>query len=353
MALESTCALLLYLEAIKHVMVEKQNKKLKAKGKAATAQPEAKGNPKRKVSGGLTSQVPKKGCSEKFCQRCKAHCGPCQTHNTLDCPCYDSNGKPLEAAAGKPSESNKPYKKFGGDKSMAFMQHMFEAYAKSQKKAGKSKKGKRHDNNSSDSSNSEKETGYDDTGFSVDKHLKIDQPFGTVYLSTVPHLIKVTATAPSDNTRANEIAIKTAKTSKVTAVVAVMRFFCKKRCNLRDAISGDKKLSCQKAESTDVLEENSHGSRNLSLKTRKGWSPKKLASKSKKLELNCTNLKLNSKKTHSDCAKKPDPSVSSGLKVKNKTIRVLLDSGSSGDLLFLKKGSSKCISVTKWVVPQL
>jgi hypothetical protein len=48
----------------------------------------------------------------------------------------------------------------------------------------------------------------------------------------------------------------------------------------------------------------------------------------------------------------PDPSVRSGLYVKNKTIRVLLDSGSSGDLLFIKKGSSKCISVVKWVVPQ-
>ncbi len=72
----------------------------------------------------------------------------------------------------------------------------------------------------------------------------------------------------------------------------------------------------------------------------------------KKLELNCTNLKLNSKKTRSDRARMPDPSVSSGLNVKNKTIRVLLDSGSSGDLLFMKKGSSKCISVVKRVVPQ-
>jgi hypothetical protein len=75
-----------------------------------------------------------------------------------------------------------------------------------------------------------------------------------------------------------------------------------------------------------------------SQKSRKGWILKKLASKSKKLELNCTNLKLNSKRTRSDCAKMPDPSVSSGLYVKNKTIRVLLDSGSSGDLCFMKKG---------------
>ncbi len=65
------------------------------------------------------------------------------------------------------------------------------------------------------------------------------------------------------------------------------------------------------------------------------------------------NSELNSKKTGSDRAKMPDPSISSGLKVKNKTIRVLLDSGSSGDLLFMKKGSSKCISVAKRVVPQL
>ncbi len=61
---------------------------------------------------------------------------------------------------------------------------------------------------------------------------------------------------------------------------------------------------------------------------------------------------LNSKNTCSDCAKTPDPSVSSGLYVKNKSIRVLLDSGSSGDLLFIKTGSSKCISVVKRVVPK-
>ncbi len=94
---------------------------------------------------------------------------------------------------------------------------------------------------------------------------------------------------------------------------------------------------CQKAERANFLEENTHGLRSLSQKLRKGWIPKKLAPKSKKSELNCTNLMLNSKNSCSDCAKMPDPSVSSGLYVKNKTIRVLLDSGSSGDLLFIKK----------------
>ena len=47
-----------------------------------------------------------------------------------------------------------------------------------------------------------------------------------------------------------------------------------------------------------------------------------------------------------------DPGISSVLSVKDKTIRVLLDSRSSGDLLFMKKGSSKCISIVKRVVPQ-
>ncbi len=76
-------------------------------------------------------------------------------HNTLDCCRYDSNGKPLEAAAGKPSESKKLYKKSGGNKGMAFMQSLFQAYVKSQKKVGKSKKRKKRDYDSSESSDSE------------------------------------------------------------------------------------------------------------------------------------------------------------------------------------------------------
>jgi hypothetical protein len=74
--------------------------------------------------------------------------------NTLDCHHYYNNGKPLKAAAGKASESKKPYKKSGGDKGMAFMQSMFKSYLKSQKKAGKSKKRKKCNYYSSDSSDS-------------------------------------------------------------------------------------------------------------------------------------------------------------------------------------------------------
>jgi hypothetical protein len=130
-----------------------------------------------------------------------------------------------------------------------------------------------------------------------------------------------------------------------------MSILSEKICKLRSANLGNEKPSCQKAESANIPEENSCESSSLSQKSRKCQILKKLVPKSKKLELNCTNLKLNSKKTRSDYTKTPDPSVSSGLYVKNKTIRVLLDSGSSGDLLFMKKGSSKCISVVKRVVP--
>jgi hypothetical protein len=42
------------LEAIERVMVEKQGANLKAKEKGGTAPSKAKGNPKRKVSGGPT-----------------------------------------------------------------------------------------------------------------------------------------------------------------------------------------------------------------------------------------------------------------------------------------------------------
>jgi hypothetical protein len=136
-------------------MVEKKGANLNANGKGSTAPSEAKGNPKSKAPGGPAGRVSKKGHSERFCEQCKAHGGPFMTHTTLDCRCYDSNGKPLKAAAGKLSESKKPYKKSGGDKGMAFMQSMFEAYVNSQKKAGKSKKCKKCDYDSSDSSNSE------------------------------------------------------------------------------------------------------------------------------------------------------------------------------------------------------
>jgi hypothetical protein len=103
-------------------------------------------------------------------------------------------------------------------------------------------------------------------GFSVDKHLKIDKPLGTIYSSTEPRPIKVANTAPSEFTRADEVAIGTAKTGKVTAVVTVVSIFSEKRCKLRSANHRDEKPSCQKGESADFPEGNSRGPRSLSQK---------------------------------------------------------------------------------------
>jgi hypothetical protein len=74
-------------------------------------------------------------------------------------------------------------------------------------------------------------------GLDVDRRLKIDEPLGTIYLSHKPHPIKVVNTALSETTKAGQIAIKTAKTSKVTAVVVVMSILLKKDANCGALIS--------------------------------------------------------------------------------------------------------------------
>ena len=141
-------------ENIERVMNERYAEKQKAKGKPKEAKPDGRGNPSpKKRSSGGSSEVPKKVRSEKFCQRCKTHGGPHQTHNTSDCRKYDKVGKPLGTAPGKSSDAGKPHKKFGGDKQMAYMTAMFESIQKGRKKQkkGSKKRKKRYDSSSSDS----------------------------------------------------------------------------------------------------------------------------------------------------------------------------------------------------------
>ncbi len=78
------------------------------------------------------------------------------------------------------------------------------------------------------SSNSELETGWEDINFSVDKRLKIDKSVGSTYMSIDSCPIKVIDTAPGIPMKADEIANKSAQTSKMTAVVMVMSIYCKK-----------------------------------------------------------------------------------------------------------------------------
>jgi hypothetical protein len=131
---------------------------------------------------------------------------------------------------------------------------------------------------------------------SVDKRLKLDKPLEPIYLSHKPRTIKVVKTALSVATKADEIALETAKTGKVTAVVAVMSIFKKKKYKSRSAILGNERPSHQGAERANFSQEISCKSQNLSLTTRKGRITKKLAPNSKKLELKSTNLVLNKQK---------------------------------------------------------
>jgi hypothetical protein len=104
----------------------------------------------------------------------------------------------------------------------------------------------------------------------------------------------------------NEIAIENSKTGKVTAEVAILKVF------------GDKKIS-----------RNSK----LLIKPNK-W-------------LNLKKKDLNQSNKHLNGLSKTVSNVSKRLTVEQKTIRVLLDTGSSGDLLFIKKGSQKYIPTVK------
>jgi hypothetical protein len=76
-------------------------------------------------------------------------------HNTNDCRRWDKDGKPLGQYGSKLSEKNKPYKKHGGEKGLAYMTSMLEAIQKGQKKAAKSKKRKKRSYASISDSDSE------------------------------------------------------------------------------------------------------------------------------------------------------------------------------------------------------
>jgi len=206
----------------------------------------------------------------------------------------------------KPFDSaKKPWNKPGsGDPDQ--ITHLTEEIAKLKKKLDKSKRhSKKRARESTDNDSDDKlYIGSSSTGSLVDKRIK----------STDSRPIKATKLA-LDMIRANEIAIENSETGKVTAIVAILKVF---RGNTRN-------------------------SRNA--------NPGKL--------LNKSNKRLTSKKKHLNRSlKRPNElnesvsDISERLIVKQKTIRVLLDTGSSGDLLFVRKGSQKYIPTLKRAVPQ-
>jgi hypothetical protein len=148
-------------------------------------------------------------------------------------------------------------------------------------------------------------------GSLIDKCPKLEQP-NLESTDTLP--IKATKLA-IDISKANEIAIETSKTGKVTAVVTLLKVIGEKLYNSRNANLG------------------------------------KLLSKPKKW-LNLKIKDLNRSPKHLCGFHEPANDASERLVVKQKTIRVLLVTGSSGDLLFIAKGSQKNIPTLKRAVPK-
>jgi hypothetical protein len=134
----------------------------------------------------------------------------------------------------------------------------------------------------------------------VDKHPKLDNPFMSDLKSTKPHLIKVMDQIPISDDKADKKAVESPKMGKVTAVVAVMFLYSDSKIKLVNTIV-----------------------KNSAKRT-------KLGSKSKILGLERSKKRLKE-------ALPPPKDANERLIVKHKTIRVLLDTGSSGDLLFFKK----------------
>jgi len=204
--------------------------------------------------------------------------------------------------------SRKPCKKTGsGDSSQ--MAYLTEKLTKLEKKLNTSKK---HSNSKkcarvlSDSdidSDQERVYGSTENQDPADKRLKLEHPTGIHLKSTDTHLSKSTKLA-LDTIRANKITIENSKTGKVTAIGAIRKVFGDKINNLPNK-----------------------------------W-------------LNLKKKALNRPKKHLTGLHESIDDASKGLLVKQKTIKVLLDTGSSGDLLFISKGSQKYIPTIKRAIAQ-
>jgi len=117
----------------------------------------------------------------------------------------------------------------------------------------------------------------------------------------------------------------------VTAVVAVIYLLKDELCNSRSAKRKPLAKDCQK----------------LASKSKKS---KRLVRIRQNVALRDDLAKDRGKASQAGTNESHDD-ISTSLKVKTKTIRVLLDTGSSGDLLFIQKGKID-IPIVKRAVPQ-
>ncbi len=97
--------MLVDLENIEKIQVEKYNEKAKAsKAKAASASAELRVPKKRANAEGADKGTPKKGCTAKYCKWCKAANGSFMTHDTAECRRFEKDGSPKDRLV-KPFDS--------------------------------------------------------------------------------------------------------------------------------------------------------------------------------------------------------------------------------------------------------
>ncbi len=285
------------------------------KAMAITASKAAECMPKKRAHEGSSDKgAPKKGCSVRYCKLSNTTDRPYKTHDTM-CRRFAKDSSPKDKPAKPFDAARKPWNKTGSGNSSQ-MAYLTEKLAKLEKRLKQPMKhGKKRARDSLDTdSNIDPNNGSSSTSEFIDKHHKLKQPSGIYLESTDTRPIKATKLA-LDIIRANEIAIENSKTGKVTAVVAILKVFGDKINNLRSA------------------------------------NPEKLLIKPNK-RLKLKEKDLNRSKKHLKGLHKPYNDASKRLIVTQKTIRVLLDTGLSGDLLFIRKGSQKYIPTTKRAVPQ-
>jgi hypothetical protein len=138
---ESPLGMLLDLENIEKLFVERYNEKARAiKAKAASVTKAAELRvPKKRANEGGPKEAPKKGGSAKYCKWCKAADGPFTTHDTSECRRFSKDGIPKDKPTKPFDTAKKPWKKTGiGDSSQ--MTYLTEKVAKLEKKLKKSKK---------------------------------------------------------------------------------------------------------------------------------------------------------------------------------------------------------------------
>ncbi len=134
-------AMLLDLENIEKLFVERYNKKARTnKAKAASATKAAELRvPKKRAKEGGPNGAPQKGRSAKYCKWCKAADGPFMTHDTSECRRFSKDGSPTDKPIKPFDTAKKPWKKTGGGDSSQ-MTYLTKKKAKLEKKLKKSKK---------------------------------------------------------------------------------------------------------------------------------------------------------------------------------------------------------------------